>query len=376
MNTFYLTLISCFTALCLGLPSQADAVRLKDLASIEGVRNNQLIGYGLVVGLNGTGDGNKAAFTTQGLVNMLKNMGIPVNESDVSVSNVAGVMITANLPPFAKAGQTIDVTLSSLGDASSLQGGTLIATPLKGLDEKIYALAQGPVSIGGFAVRGGQTDGAQSNHLTVARIPGGASVEKEVSVSFAEKESINLSLKSPDFTTVSRMQNVIDAYLGGSYATALDGSTVTIKIPNTFKNREIGFLAAIENLEITPDSIAKVVLDERTGTIVMGENVRVSDLALAHGNLSVQVSAKQEEMISGDMVGQIITDDMVRKMTDGITSQGGDSKDGRLINLSSGVTLGELVRALNSVGVSPKDLIAIFQTIKASGALQADLEII
>jgi flagellar P-ring protein precursor FlgI len=248
---------------------------------------------------------------------------------------------------------------------------------LKGLDEEIYAVAQGPVSIGGFAVRGGQTDGTQINHLTVARIPGGASVEREVPVSFGEKESISLSLKSPDFTTVSRMQNVIDGYLGGSYAAALDGSTVTVQIPDAFKTNKIAFLAALENLAITPDSKAKVVLDERTGTIVMGENVRINNLALSHGNLSVQVSAApQQPIISSDMVGQVITEEMVQNMTDGITTPSGAVKDSRLINLSPGVTLGELVRALNSVGVSPKDLIAIFQTIKASGALQADLEII
>ncbi len=356
-------------ALLLNLPSppQVGAVRLKDIASIEGVRDNQLVGYGLVVGLNGTGDGNNAAFTTQALANMLKNVGMPVNEADIKVSNVAGVMITATLPPFVKAGQTIDITLSSLGDASSLQGGTLINTPLKGLDDNVYAIAQGAVSIGGFAVTGGQGNRGQNYHMTVARVPNGATIEREVSVSFADKESVLLSLKSPDFTTISRMVTAIDNHLGGSYTTAVDGATVKIDIPANYKQKEIIFLADIENLDITTDSIARVVLDERTGTIVIGENVRINQLAISHGNLSVQISNSPKPTTS--------TDEMINKITDNIGGQGGN-EEGKVINLYSGATLGELVRALNSVGAAPQDLIAIFQTIKASGALQAELEII
>ena len=356
--------------------SQAEAVRIKDLAAVKGVRHNQLIGYGLVVGLNGTGDGNKAAFTTQGLVNMLKNMGMPVNENDIKVKNVAGVLVTANLPPFVKAGQTIDVTLSSLGDASSLQGGTLVATPLKGLDDEVYAIAQGPVSIGGFKTRGAQTDGTQDSHLTVARIPGGATIEREVAVSFSGKAQINLSLNSPDFTTVTRMTSVINRFLGDIYATAQDGATITVEIPEGFRQKEISLLAAIETLEVTPDSIARVVVDERTGTIVMGKNVRISQLALSHGNLSIQIAANQDQPIPSDMIGQILTDEMVKKMVERISGRSPERQDSRLMNIVPGVTLGELVRALNSVGVAPRDLISIFQTIKASGALQAELVII
>lgn len=358
--------------------NSAEAVRLKDLASVKGVHNNQLIGYGLVVGLNGTGDGNKAAFTTQALVNMLQNMNMPVTENDIKVKNVAGVMITASLPPFVKAGQTIDITLSSLGDASSLQGGTLIATPLKGLDGEIYAMAQGPVSIGGFQTSGTQPEGIQENHLTVATVPGGASVEREVPVSFAGKNEVTLSLQNPDFTTITRMTTVINQFLGGPYATAMDGATVNITVPDNFNQQEISFLAALETLEIMPDSIAKVVIDERTGTIVMGEKVRINELALSHGNLSIQVAAQNDQPIPSEMIGQILTDEMVKKMVASITGipLPGAPQQSRLINLNTGVTLGDMVRALNSVGVAPRDLISIFQAIKAAGALQAELKII
>jgi flagellar P-ring protein precursor FlgI len=351
-------------------------VRIKDLASIKGVRDNQLIGYGLVVGLNGTGDGNKAAFTTQALVNMLKNVGIPVNAADINVKNVAGVLVTAILPPFVKAGQPIDVVLSSLGDASSLQGGTLVTTPLKGLNDEVYAIAQGPVSIGGFQGRGLTPDGVQENHLTVARIPDGATVEREVPVSFTGKEEITLSLNSSDFTTISRLTTAVNSHLNGNFATAVDGATVSIQIPETYQKQTINFIAAIENLEVQPDATAKVVVDERTGTIVMGENVRISNLALSHGNLSIQVSDKPVSVIASEMIGQILTDEMVEQMTEAISTPGGNVQQNNLIKLTPGVTLGEMVRALNSVGAAPRDLISIFQAIKAAGALQAELQII
>ncbi|MCK5436886.1 MAG: flagellar basal body P-ring protein FlgI [Desulfobulbaceae bacterium] len=347
-------------------PAHSNAVRLKDLASVKGVRNNQLIGYGLVVGLNGTGDGNQVSFTSQGLANMMENMGIHMNKEGVQVKNVASVLITAQLPPFVKVGQTIDVTLSSLGDASSLQGGTLIATPLKGLDNKIYALAQGAVSIGGFEVTGRTMIGTQKNHLTVARIPNGATVEREVPVSFKGKGKITLSLNQPDFTTVYRMVSVIDDFLKGPYTSALDGATVEITIPEHYSREEIGMLAEIENLDVRPDSRAKVVIDERTGTIVLGQNVQINEIAVSHGNLSLQVNAGQAAPAGGAGLGAPVSND-------NITAR---EKENRLLALKTGATLGEVVRALNSVGVTPRDLISIFQTIKASGALQAELEII
>ncbi len=352
-----------------------NAARIKDLASVKGVRHNQLVGYGLVVGLDGTGDGGKTAFTNQGVANMLRNMGMRVSANDIKVKNVAGVLVTADLPPFIKAGQTIDVTLSSLGDASSLKGGTLIATPLKGLDGEIYAIAQGPVSIGGIEANNGGT-GKVVSHPTVARIPAGATVEREVPVSFAGKNEITISLDNPDFTTVSRMTDAIDSYLGGDFATAVDGGTVQVRVPKDYQGREIALLAGLENIDITPDSVAKVVVDERTGTIVMGENVRIGRLALSHGTLSVQVSDKPKELIPREMIGQVLTDEMVKKMTKRIRTPAAQSKENKLIPIEPGTTLGELVRALNSIGASPRDLIAIFQAIKASGALQAELKII
>ena len=324
---------------------QAAASRLKDLASIQGVRANQIIGYGLVVGLNGTGDGNNAAFTTQTLANLMSNMGVQISSKDLKVKNVAGVMVTAQLPPFAKAGQTIDITISSLGDCSSLKGGTLIATPLKGLDGKVYAMAQGAVSTGSNALTGEQ------KHLTVARIPNGASVEREVVVQFAGKETINISLDTPDFTTVSRMAEAINSSLGDIYAKPEDGATLKVTVPEKYHDNAVGFVATLENIDITPDAPAKVILDERNGTVVMGENITISRLAISHGNLSLQIAPDAAAPVAGKQ---------------------GD----RLVALRQGVTLGEIVRALNAIGATPKDLSAIFQSMKASGALQAELEII
>ncbi len=361
-------LLTVLLAVLIGFAHVAQATRLKDIASVKGVRNNQLIGYGIVVGLNGTGDGNNASFTTEGLVNIMKNMGVKIDREKLKVKNVASVMVTANLPPFVKIGQTIDVTLSSLGDASSLQGGTLLITQLKGLDNQVYAIAQGAVSIGGFEITGVADEGRQKNHLTVARIPGGATVEREVPVSFADKESITLSLDSPDFTTITRMIKEINAFLNGTYAEAVDGATVNIALPENYKNQKIAFLAAIENLEVVPDAPAKVVLDERTGTVVMGENVRIKRLALSHGNLSLQIVPQP----------QIQTASPSQESAETTTGRSfpTPNRGDRLVTLEEGATLGEVVRALNSVGVAPRDLIAIFQSIKASGALQAELEII
>ncbi|ADH87013.1 flagellar basal body P-ring protein FlgI [Desulfurivibrio alkaliphilus] len=335
------------------------AVRLKDLASIQGVRHNQLVGYGIVVGLDGSGDGRNAAFTIQGLANAMRNMGLNINPDDIQVRNAAAVMVTAKLPPFAKSGQNIDVTVSSVGDASSLQGGTLLVTPLKGLDNQIYAIAQGPLSIGGFEPQGPTAPGRQQNHQTVARIPSGASVEREVPVSFAQREEIVISLNSPDFTTVQRMTQAINNHLGNSAAHPRDGATVVVRVPENYRDNEIFLLAELENLQIVPDNRARVVLDERTGTVVMGENVRIRELAVAHGDLNLQVAPAlgPEELLQPDAAPMAAEGD-------------------QLVRLDPGATLGEVVQALNAVGVAPRDLIAIFQSIKASGALNAELEII
>ena len=346
-------------ALLLGLllsTGIAHAVRLKDLASVKGVRNNQLVGYGIVVGLNGTGDGNKAAFTGQSLNNMLNNLGVKVDPEATKVKNIASVMVTATLPPFSKVGQSLDVTISSVGDATSLQGGTLLVTPLKGLDNNVYAMAQGPISTGGGP--DGRPAARQTNHLTVARISNGASVEREVPMTFANKESITISLSAPDFTTISLMKTAIDTYLGGPYATARDGASVDVTVPPKYRAQEIALLAALENIEINPEQRAKVVLNERTGTVVMGANVTINQMALSHGNLSLQVKPPPPPGVQ-------------------VNSPADPIRVGqKVVTLQPGVTLGEVVRALNSVGVAPRELIAIFQAIKAAGALQAELEII
>ena len=339
-------IITCITLIFI-LAATAQATRLKDMASVKGVRDNQLVGYGLVVGLDGTGDGTKAPFTSQAMINMLEQMGVHINPADLKVKNVAGVLVTANLPPFVKIGQTIDVTVSSLGDAKSLAGGTLVATPLKGLDNRIYGIAQGPVTIGGFEIKGTANKNVQKNHLTVARIPDGATVEREVPVSLLNKDELTIHLNNPDFTTMGRVVEAVDTLLAGSYATATDGGTVTIKVPESFKKNQVGLLAALENLEVTPDNPARIVIDERTGTVVMGADVQINEVAVAHGNLSVQVA-----LSSGQAVGD------------------------KLMHLKENVTLGEVVKALNSVGVTTRDLIAIFQSMKAAGAIQAELEII
>jgi len=325
------TLVLAFLMIAAVSPVRAE--KLKDLATIAGVRDNQLVGYGLVVGLAGTGDGSQARFTVQSLANMLENMGVHVPADKLKVKNVASVMVSAVLPPFVRQGQKLDVTVSSMGDARSLAGGTLLATPLKGLDGRVYAVAQGQLAIGG------KGDG---RHLTVARIPDGALVERELGVEVAEGGRIDVSLKRSDFTTASRMARAINAVLGQTAARALDGSTVEVRVPERYRGHEVEMIAMIENLEIKAEEPARVILDERTGTVVMGGSIRLAPVAVAHGRLTVSV--------------------------------GGSS--GQLIDLAAGSTLADLVAALNSVGASPREMVAIFQAIKAAGALNAELEII
>ncbi|MFH1625985.1 MAG: flagellar basal body P-ring protein FlgI [Pseudomonadota bacterium] len=344
------------------------AVRVKDIADIEGVRPNQLIGYGLVVGLNGSGDKKDTKFTVQSLVNMLERMGVAVNSKDVKVKNVAAVVVTASLPSFAKAGSRIDVLVSSLGDATSLQGGTLLLTPLEAADGEIYAVAQGPISVGGFAMEGAG-GGVQKNHPTVGRIIEGALVEREVQSNFNEKDSLLITLHNPDFTTVSRLTQAVNNRLAEDVTDSLDARTVRVSVPPRFQGKIVELVASIENLEVTVDTVAKVVLDERTGTVVMGENVRISTIAVSHGNLSIEIKEKTKvsqplPFSSGETTVTPETDITVKE------------DKAQLLLVPSSISIGEVVRALNAIGVSPRDLIAIFQAIKAAGALQAVLEII
>ena len=351
--------------------SSAWSVRLKDIATFEGVRINQIQGYGLIVGLNGTGDKSGTTFTTQSLVNMLKRQGLQVSARAVRVKNVAAVMVTADLPPFVKPGSRVDILLSSVGDATSLQGGTLLITPLTGLDGKIYAIAQGPVSIGGFAV-GGAAAGVQKNHPTVGRISQGATVEREVPINWTNKKSITIKLSNPDFTTAMRVADLVNKRLGeAAGARPLDSATVAFNVPEIFRNNLAIMVASLENSEVKPASVARIVINERTGTIVIGENVRISTVAVAHGNLSIEIkesaTVSQPPAFAPLTAETIVTPETEIRVTE-------EAKN--LILLKAGPTIADLIRALNAIGVTPRDLIVIFQSIKSAGALHAELKII
>lgn len=330
----------------------ARAERIKDVASIAGVRNNQLVGYGIIVGLDGTGDQTtQTPFTVQSMISMLSAMGVnlPPGQS-LQLKNVAAVMVTASLPPFARSGQTIDVTVSSIGNAKSVKGGTLIMTPLKGADGQTYAMAQGNVVVSGA---GGSGGGAKLtvNHLSVGRISGGATVEREVSVDVAQGGEMHLELHSGDFSTAQRVTDAINKFAPET-AVAVDGRQIRVKLPDALDGR-VGFMAKVENLQVTPEiAVAKVIVNSRTGSVVMNRSVTLDDFAVAHGNLSVAVS--------GDVGGGV-----------DIKQEGGG-----LNNVKAGSNLADVVKALNSIGATPLDLVAILQAMKAAGALRAELEII
>ena len=349
------------------LCSGANAVRLKDIADVEGVRSNQLVGYGLIVGLNGTGDGKSVEFTIKGISNMLEKMGVRVPPTSITVKNVAAVTVTGELPAFARPGTKIDVTLSSLGDAKSLQGGTLIFTPLKGADGNVYAVAQGPVSVGGFAVEGGG-DTAQKNHPTVGVIALGATVERAIPFDLFQSRKVRIVLREADFTTMTRVVSRINSTLGRPFAVAVDGSSVEVPLEAEYAKNPIGLVSLLENVDVDMDSPAKVVVNERTGTIIMGEHVRVGKVALAHGNLNIAI--RQETQVSqpnplGEGQTAIINNTDVTVGEDG----------GSLQVVGGEVTLGDLVSALNALGATPRDLVSIFTALKRAGALYADLEI-
>jgi flagellar P-ring protein precursor FlgI len=365
---FLIVLLLFLLSTFLMMPTEASAVRLKDLAYIKGARLNQLVGYGLVVGLNGTGDGAGTQFTVQSLVNMMERLGIHTLPGQVKVANVAAVMLTADLPPFARIGSEIDVLVSSVGDAKSLQGGTLLLSPLKGADNNIYAMAQGPLLVGGFAAAGEAGGGVQKNHPTVARIPEGATIEREIPFNFNSLSELTISLKNPDFTTAIRLTEAINQEIGSQLATPSDAGTVRVRIPQPFRGKLVPLVAELEQINIRPDNKAKIVLAERTGTVVMGDGVRIAPIAIAHGNLSVQI--KETKNVSQPAPFSEGTTTVTDESNVNIT----EDQD-KLILLSEGASLGEVVKALNAIGVSPRDLITVFQAIHASGALQAELEL-
>lgn len=376
-------------ALFLWMTSQASATRLKDISSLEGIRSNQLIGYGLVVGLRGSGDKSyKSPFTIQTLLSMLERLGTTVDVRklvdprlgisdvrqlrDVRVENVAAVMVTAELPPFARQGTRIDVTASSLGDARSLQGGTLLLTPLKAANGEIYAVAQGAVSVGGGFSERSRRFKHVKNHPTVARISNGATVEKEVDFDFSAVTKLNFALFHPDFTTSQRVVVAINSELGGEAAKAINSGVIEVTVPDEFADKKVELVSRLENLEVEPDVVAKVVMDERTGTIVVGEQVRISKVAISHGNLTIRIAGKTSVSQPPPLsAGQTVVTPSSILMVEEL---GG--KTDRLMVLDPGVSIGEMVKALNAMGVKPRDLIAIFQTLKSAGALRAQLEII
>lgn len=343
------------------------AARIKDLARLAGVRDNQLVGLGLVVGLDGTGDGRGTQANVQMVANMLARFGIGVDQDALRLRNVAAVVVTAELPPFQRPGDRIDVVVSSFGDARSLQGGYLLQTPLQGGDGQVYAVAQGPVSIGGFNVRAGGAQ-TQRNHAVVGRIPNGAIVEREVPF-YLDDSRLTWLLNEPDFTTAARVAAVINEHFPEARATAQDGGAVVVQVPEIFQGRLVDFIAAVEGLPVVPDAPARVVINERTGTVVIGHQVRIAAAAVAHGNLTVritsEVSVSQPPPFSR---GQTVVSQQERIEVEEGT--------GQVTLLDGGATVEQVVKALNAIGVSPRDLIAIFQALKAAGALYAELEII
>jgi len=344
------------------------AARVKDLADVQGVRSNPLIGYGLVVGLQGTGDSAKSLFASRSLAGLLSKLGIVVRPDDLKVTNVAAVMVTGELPPFARTGEALDVTVSSIGDSKSLQGAVLLATPLLGVDGEVFALAQGAVSIGGFAGSSGTGDSVQQNHPTVGRIPRGALVERELTQVLANRLFVNLILHEKDFTTAARMADAVNRKIPDA-AHAPDSGTVRVAIPPALRADPVPFLAQIEELEVLPGRSATVVLNERTGTVVIGAEVSIAAVAITHGNLSIRVGARTE--VSQPAPFSKVGDTVVFQNS-GIVIQ----EEGASLVLVQGVTIGELVRARNAIGATPRDLIAILQAVKAAGAMQAELKII
>lgn len=350
-------------------PAVDAASRIKDIVDVEGVRENQLIGYGLVVGLQGTGDSlNNAPFTKQSLQAMLERLGVNVRDANMRTANTAAVMVTAHLPPFAANGTRIDVTVSALGDAKNLQGGTLLVTPLLGADGEVYAIAQGPLAIGGFKAEGDAATIVRGVP-TQGRISNGAVIEREIPYQLAAQGSLRLSLRNPDLTTARRIALAVNDLMGTGVAEPIDPGTVRVSVPPKFQGNIVDLLTDIEQLIVEPDLPAKVVVDEATGIIVMGQDVRVSTVAVAQGNLTVLVTEDPEVSQPNPLAdGQTVV--VPRTQVDVL-----DESERKLAVVRSGISLQELVDGLNALGLGPRDLISILQAIKAAGALQAEVEV-
>lgn len=382
-------LLLFFTVSLLLLTVPLEAARIKDISAIGGVRGNPLIGYGLVVGLQGTGDDLKNGFTMATITNILSRHGLSMREKSLKAKNIASVMVTATLPPFARTGARIDVTVSSIGDATSLSGGQLLITPLRSVDGDIYALAQGPLVLGGFSA-GGANATMTKNQTNVGIIANGALVEKEVKNDFNGNRKFTINLFQPDFTTATKLASTLASVIKGIEAQAIDSGTITVKLDASFEGNLSQMIAAVENVDVSVDAVAVVVMNEKTGTVVMGENVRISTMAIAHGNLSIQI--KENINVSQPLPFAPRPPDGAKPVTDRkegtIVAPGGQTvvtketaltvqeEKKQLMVIPQGVTIQDVVMALNAIGVTPRDLITIIQTIKAAGALQADLKII
>lgn len=361
---------AALTALALAATEALASSRIKDVVEFEGVRDNQLVGYGLVVGLNNTGDTIKTGhFTKQSLQAMLNRLGVKPTDAGLDSKNVAAVMVTASLPPFARQGSRIDVRVSALGNAKSLLGGALLVTPLLGADGEVYAVAQGQLVVGGFTASG-NAETVTKGVPTSGRIASGAIVEREVGFKLGNMGLVKLNLRNPDFTTARRIAQAINAFLGTDSAKASDLTTVAISVPAAYNNNVVNLLTDIEQLRIQPDQVARIVIDETSGTIVMGENVRISTVAIAQGALTIRITETPQVSQPGPFSTAGTTETVDR--TD---IQVDEQSDRRLGVLNQGVTLQELVNGLNSLGIGPRDMITILQAVKAAGALQADIEV-
>jgi len=362
-----------------GGPDISAAARIKDIASIEGVRDNQLIGYGLIVGLDRTGDSVVGGqFTAQAIISMLNTMGINLKIDPIQLltRNTASVMVTAKLPPFARPGMKLDVQVSSLANAKSLKGGTLLLTPLKAANQQVYAVAQGPISTSGFAAGGGGS-GVKVNQQSGGIVAGGAIVERAVPIDMNTWDKFSLTMHQADFTTALRVSEVINTHLGEGLASAVSSGQIQVAVPERFQGKIVQMIAAVEGLDVHVDVSAKVVVNERTGTIVMGQHVRLASMAISHGDLTINIktnfNVSQPEAPAflgrGARTGgkTVVTPDVDTEV---------DQGNGRVIQIDGSVTLGDLVKALNSLGVTPLDLVAVLTAAKAAGALQADLEFI
>ena len=345
----------------------AQAVRIKDIATFSGVRDNQLIGYGLVVGLAGTGDKKDSVFTLSSMKNMMDRMGLGVDSSSLKIKNVASVMVTPRMPVSAKPGTRLDVTVSSVGDATSLMGGVLLQTALKGVDGKIYTLAQGALTVGGFSASG-KAASTSKNVATVGIIPGGGIVERSIPFEFNQQNKLTLNLRIGDFSTAQQIAERLNGAMGGPYARAVDATSVVMDVPPQYRNNLVPLMASVENLDVNPDTAAKVVVDEKTGTVVLGRDVRVSRAAVAHGNLQITVQESEQVSQPGPFSqGQTVVTPQ---------TEANIREEQRHLVMVEGATLQELVDGLNAIGATPRDLISILRAMQASGSLHADLEVI